>query len=216
LGSGCPDLFPGDLFAASDSFGGKDFASRGDSLTSQVDTPQDDAAQDIAAQDNTLPDGPGWWLAHTLPRQEKALALALYSRDVPYYLPLVNRKSLSRGRTRVSRVTLFPGYLFLFGSEVERLSVLKTNRALTVRRAPDSARLHADLEKFHRLIAADAPLLPEARLVEGERVRVKSGPFRDLEGTVLRRNGKTRLLIAIDYLQQGASLEVEDCVLVRV
>lgn len=157
-----------------------------------------------------------WWLAHTLPRQEKAVAAALYARQVPYYLPLVTRKSLSRGRTRVAQITLFPGYLFVCGNEDDRLSVLKTNRVLTVRPAPDGERLRADLRRFFELITAGAPLLPEARLIVGERVRVKAGPFRDQEGVVIRRNGKTRLLIAIDYLQQGASLEVDDCLLERV
>ena len=141
---------------------------------------------------------------------------ALYARDVPYYLPLVTRKSLSRGRTRVAQVTLFPGYVFVCGTEEDRLSVLRTNRALTVRPAPDGERLRADLRRFYELISAGAPLLPEARLIAGERVRVKAGPFRDQEGIVIRRNGKTRLLIAIDYLQQGASLEVDDCLLERV
>lgn len=157
-----------------------------------------------------------WWLVHTLPRQEKALAAALYARDVAFYLPLVTRKSLSRGRTRVAQITLFPGYLFVCGSDEDRLSVLRTNRVLTVRPAPDGERLRTDLRRFFELISADAPLLPEARLVSGERVRVKAGPFRDQEGIVIRRNGKTRLLIAIDYLQQGASLEVDDCLLERV
>ena len=73
--------------------------------------------------------------------------------------------------------------------------------------------LQRDLRRFAELIAAGAPLLPEARLVTGERVRVKAGPFRDQEGIVIRRNGKTRLQIAIDYLQQGASLEIDDCLL---
>jgi len=113
-------------------------------------------------------------------------------------------------------VTLFPGYLFIYGGEAERLSTLKTNRVLAVRRAPDGERLRVDLRRFHQLIASDAPLLPEATLVSGERVRVKAGPFRDQEGVVIRRNGKTRLLIAVDYLQQGASLEVDDCLLERV
>ena len=154
-----------------------------------------------------------WWLAHTLPRQEKALAAALYSRDVAFYLPLVTRKSLSRGRTRIAQIALFPGYVFICGNEEDRLSVLKTNRVLTVRRAPDDGNLQSDLRRFSELIALGAPLLPEAKLTAGERVRVKSGPFRDQEGIVIRRNGKTRLLIAVDYLQQGASLEVDDCLL---
>jgi transcription antitermination factor NusG len=176
--------------------------------SSSLQLPTDGGERDLSQE--------GWWLAHTLPRQEKALASALYARDVPYYLPLVTRKSLSRGQTRVAQIALFPGYLFICGNEEDRLNVLKTNRVLTVRRAPDGERLRADLRRFHELISAGAPLLPEARLIAGERVRVKAGPFRDQEGVVIRRNGKTRLLIAVDYLQQGASLEVDDCLLERV
>src|SRR5574337_1110640 len=32
-----------------------------------------------------------WWLGHTRTRQEKAVAAALLSRHVPYYVPLVTR-----------------------------------------------------------------------------------------------------------------------------
>jgi transcription antitermination factor NusG len=168
---------------------------------------------DLLSDRGTAVENRSWWLAHTLPRQEKALAAALYSRDVGFYLPLVTRKSLSRGRTRVAQIALFPGYVFVCGTEDDRLSVLKTNRVLTVRSVPDDARLRRDLLQFAEMIALGAPLLPEAKLTAGERVRVKSGPFRDQEGTVIRRNGKTRLLIAVDYLQQGASLEIDDCLL---
>lgn len=187
-----PDVFPADLLCRPPLL---DSGDSGDATVERVE---------------------GWWLVHTLPRQEKALANALYARDIAYYLPLVTRKSLSRGRTRVAQVTLFPGYVFVCGTEDDRLGVLKTNRVLTVRPAPDGERLRQDLRRFFELISTGAPLLPEARLVAGERVRVKAGPFRDQEGIVIRRNGKTRLLIAIDYLQQGASLEVDDCLLERV
>ncbi len=154
-----------------------------------------------------------WWLAHTRPQQEKALAAALYSRRVPYYVPLITRKSLVRGRTRVARIPLFPGYVFVRGSRDDRLQVLQTKRVLTVREVADGEQLRFDLAGFAKLIALDAPLVRESRLEAGERVRVKAGPFRDNEGVVLRRNGKTRLLVAINYLQQGASLEIDDCLL---
>jgi transcription antitermination factor NusG len=123
------------------------------------------------------------------------------------------RKSLSRGRTRVARIPLFPGYVFVYGGSEERLHVLKTNRALTVREVSDGESLRTDLLRFAGLIHLGAPLVPEARLVAGNRVRVKAGPFRGQEGIVLRRDGKTRMLIAVNYLQQGASLEVDDCLL---
>jgi transcriptional antiterminator RfaH len=152
-----------------------------------------------------------WWLAHTRPRQEKAAASALLSRSVGYYLPLVTRKSLLRGRTRLARIPLFPGYVFIFGTDENRLSALKTNRLLTIDKVPDGASLRRQLATFAELIAAGAPLVREARLVAGERVRIKSGLFQGVEGIILRRNGKTELLIAIDFLGQGASIEIEDC-----
>jgi transcriptional antiterminator RfaH len=141
------------------------------------------------------------------------VATALFSRRVAYYLPLITRKTLMRGRTRVARIPLFPGYVFIQGSEEDRLQVLQTNRVLTVREVPDGDQLRDDLSRFAELIALDVPLIRESRLEAGERVRVKAGPFRDNEGVVIRRNGKTRLLVAINYLQQGASLEIDDCLL---
>jgi hypothetical protein len=62
-----------------------------------------------------------WWLVYTKSRQEKALAQQLLARDVFFYLPLIKRTSLSRGRTRTADVPLFPGYLFLYGTAAERI-----------------------------------------------------------------------------------------------
>lgn len=152
-----------------------------------------------------------WWLAHTRPRQEKAVANALFAREIAFYLPLVTRKSLVRTRTRIVRIPLFPGYVFLCGNDEDRLSALKTNRLLTIHEVPDGNTLRRQLLSFAELITAGAPLVRESRLKAGERVRIKTGPFRDVEGVILRRNGKTELLIAIDFLGQGASLEIEDC-----
>jgi transcriptional antiterminator RfaH len=137
----------------------------------------------------------------------------LLALRVGYYLPLLTRKSLTRGRPRLARVPLFPGYIFVWGSEESRLSVLKTNRLVAMQHVPDGEQLRRQLSPFAEAIAAGVPLARESRLMAGERVRVKAGLFRDAEGVVLRRNGKTELLIAIDFLRQGASMEIDDCML---
>ena len=63
------------------------------------------------------------------------------------------------------------------------------------------------------MIEAGVPLMAESRLVTGNRVRVKSGPFKRYEGTVLRREGKSRLLLAINFLEQGVSMEIDEALL---
>ena len=60
---------------------------------------------------------------------------------------------------------------------------------------------------------ADVPLTPEARLEPGNRARVRSGPFKGYEGIVIRREGKTRLLVSVEFLEKGVSMEMDEGVL---
>jgi len=157
-----------------------------------------------------------WRTLHTKPRQEKAIARNMFAAQIPFYLPLVKRHLVYRGRRMASYAPLFPGYVFLFGSEEERQIVLATHRVANVLSVDDPERLCFDLRQIRQLIRADVPLTIEARLVPGTRVRVLRGPFSELEGIILKRRGKTRLLVALNFLQQGASVEVEDYLLERI
>jgi transcription antitermination factor NusG len=63
---------------------------------------------------------------------------------------------------------------------------------------------------LHRLIASGVPLTPEARLEPGMKVRIRSGPFEGIEGTVTERRGKDTLFVAVHFLQQGVSVALGD------
>jgi len=160
-----------------------------------------------------LPSERKWWVLYTKARQEKAVSRDLLSWNIPFYLPLVRKQSASRGRRTTSYVPLFSGYVFIYGSESERTRSLKTNRVSRVIEVDDPDLLVHDLRQFRRLIATDAPLTVESRLTPGNRVRVRHGSFAGLEGTVLTRRGETRLLVCVNFLQQGASVEIDDYLL---
>ncbi len=70
-----------------------------------------------------------------------------------------------------------------------------------------------DLRQIHKAVLKGVPLTPESRLESGQRVRVRSGPFQGFEGQVIRRAGKTRLLLAINFLEQGVSMEMDEAVI---
>jgi transcription antitermination factor NusG len=157
-----------------------------------------------------------WWLVYTRPRHEKAIAATLLPQQVPLYLPIIRKNSYLRRRVKSSLVPLFPGYLFIHGSDNERIAAMRTNRVSRIERIVDAARLRKDLHRMASLIATDMPMTPEARLGPGDPVRVRSGPLRGIEGVVIRRNRRTRLLVAVDYLRQGASVEIDDFMLEAV
>ncbi|PQO38082.1 transcription termination/antitermination protein NusG [Blastopirellula marina] len=152
-----------------------------------------------------------WRVLYTKSRQEKAVARQLATMDVPFYLPLLSRVSISRGRKTTSRVPLFSNYLFMFGDEEERVSALATNRLSRVIEVEDGRQIWSDLQQLASAIHRGAPLTKEERLCPGQRVRVRSGQLRGLEGTVVERQGQRRLVVAVNFLQQGASMLLDDC-----
>lgn len=184
--AGVPVLFPGNLFDGE--------APTGDSPAER--DPEEEA--------------PAWWVCRTLSRQEKVVARHFVSRRVPFYLPLIKKRTLQRGRPRVSHVPMFTGYLFAYGGGGERLAALQTNRLASMDRVPDGEELIRDLRQIYRLIAGEAPITPCERVAPGQRVKVTMGKFAGIEGVVLNRRKKSELLVAVNYLQQGARMAIED------
>ncbi len=158
-----------------------------------------------------------WWAVHTLPRQEKSLSRKLRIRGIRHYLPQAVRKSKSpAGRVRASFVPLFAGYVFLYGTEQERLQSLESGCIAKMLPVGDGRRLTTDLRQIQKLIAANVQFTFEPRLEPGMAVRVKSGPFQGFEGQVLKRHSGDRLLVIVNYLQQGISVALDDCQLERI
>ena len=152
-----------------------------------------------------------WWAAYTLPRREKELVRRLRRLGITFYCPMVKKRSRSpAGRVRTSFIPLFSGYVFVSGNEEHRYRMMTTNCVSRCLEVVDRTELVRDLRQIYQLIRSEAPLTPEARIEPGARVRVRSGPLAGLEGTVLRRHGTQRLLVVVHFLQQGASVQLED------
>ncbi len=153
----------------------------------------------------------GWWAMYTLSRREKELMRRLRSIEIPFYCPLIAKKTRSpSGRVRTSHIPLFPGYVFVQGNDEQRYRALTTNCVSRTLPVTDGQELLSDLRQVHQLIESNAPLTQESRIKPGARVRVISGPLLGLEGTVLERRGIERLLVTVEFLQKGASVAIED------
>jgi transcription antitermination factor NusG len=159
-----------------------------------------------------IPEFPGgrWWVAHTRPRSEKAFAQDLSGRGVFYYLPLQRRVTVSRrtGRTSRSLLPLFPGYVFLYGSEEHRRLALTTNRIANLLDVHDPARLLAELRQIERALASGAVLDRGPALDVGAWARIVSGPMSGLEGVIAQRLPRLRLALSVHMLSQSVVVEV--------
>lgn len=159
---------------------------------------------DGAAPDTVDP----WWVAHTLARQEKALARHLLHWQVPYYLPQSERRLRAGDRWRTSYSPLFSGYVFFHGDLDDRLLALRSNVIVNVIRAPEPDELASQLRSLWLLQTSGAPLVPHPYLGPGDEVEIVDGPLRGYRGLVEREKGKYRLVVSLTLLRKSVAAEI--------
>lgn len=167
---------------------------------------------DLPAERAIPQDLPGrWWVAHTKPRTEKALARELQVMGLTCYLPLRRRQTRSRrtGRKSHSNLPVFSGYLFFNASEEEKYRALRTNRIAQVLAPPNQERLVIELRHIHRVLSANLDYKLHSEIKMGEWVRVNGGPLKGAEGIVTGRLSRARLVMNVGMLGQSISVSVD-------
>jgi transcriptional antiterminator RfaH len=152
-----------------------------------------------------------WHALYTKPNKEHQVEAWLQARELETFLPTV-RRSVHR-RDRSARIAYFPCYLFV------RLDFDSTPRSQL-----------AWMPGIRRIVSAgDQPIAVPDEMVElirrrleeidkigysefrvGERVRIKSGPFQDLDAIFDRRLAASqRVRVLLDVLGRMTPIEID-------
>jgi transcriptional antiterminator RfaH len=150
-----------------------------------------------------------WWVGHTKARFEKAFAGELLAKGIPYFLPMVERVKVSGGRKRRLMLPLFTSYVFFCGDLHARYQALTTDRLCQAIPVSDCDGFVAELASLETTLKSGADLELYSFATVGRRCRVRQGPLLGVVGTVMQRDKKTRLVLRVSILGQGASLEID-------
>lgn len=151
-----------------------------------------------------------WFAVYTYPQHEKTCARQLEQRGINAFLPTYSQEKVWRNRQRVKvQLPLFPSYLFVHISSRERFRVLDAPAVLRVlgnangpEPVPDAAIELLRAEPFR------GRLEPQPNIVVGQKVRVRSGAMRGVEGVLMRKKNSLWFVISIDLINQRAMVEV--------
>lgn len=152
-----------------------------------------------------------WFATFTLPQNEKAVLRQLDLRQVESFLPTYEAVRVWKNRQR-KKVTLplFPTYLFVHITRAERGKVLQCPGVLHIVGTQREPIPLSDTEiAFLRSDYCRRRMEPYRDLVIGDRVRIKSGVMRGLEGTLVRKSGGQRFVLTIEMINQHAAIEVD-------
>ncbi len=150
-----------------------------------------------------------WWVAHTKARFEKAFARDLINRDIAYFLPMIEKVRVSGGKKRKSLVPLFSSYVFMCGTERDRYEAMATNRLCQTIAVADQSEFIRELSSIERAINGDAEISPYPHPAKGTKCRIIAGSLKGLEGIVIQDAKKTRMVLDVNILGQGAAVEID-------
>lgn len=168
--------------------------------------------------DSTLWDAQKWYALHTKSRHEKMIDEELRKKGIETFLPLRKITRHWSDRKKIIEEPIFSGYLFVHIPLKNRLEVLQTRGSVRLvgfnslpTPVPDK-----ELEAIRRFVEEKIPLDPYPYLAKGDRVYVRSGPFKGVEGFVVRKDKHTRLVISLDLLLQSVSIEIDEALVEKV
>ena len=152
-----------------------------------------------------------WYAAYTCANHEKSVRVQLEERSVESFLPVYETVRRWKDRRMHLQLPLFPGYVFVRMALGDRLRVLQVPSV--VRLVGFDGHLSAlpdeEIEGLKKGLAGGVLAEPHPFLSAGRRVRVKAGPLAGIEGIVIRRKNRLRLVISLELIQRSAMVEVD-------
>ncbi len=152
-----------------------------------------------------------WYALRTKSRHEKLVRDQLDKRGIEPLLPTVKRLSQWKDRKKEIEVPLFSGYCFVRFSQREKMPVQKTAGVVEIvgngsRPEPIPEQ---EIDALRRLMTSVLPYDPHPYLHEGMKVEVVRGPLQGVQGILLRKDKRHRLVLGVRVIQQAAVVEID-------
>jgi len=168
-----------------------------------------EAASDPLAREVTTI--PRWFALWTRSRHERTVFDQLLQRGIDAFLPTTPRWSRWKDRKKKIDWPLFPGYCFGRFAPADRLPVLKCTGVVGIvsfngelAPVPDEA-----IEDIRTLVNSALPCDPCPMLKTGMPVEVIHGPLKGVTGRLQRKGSQARLVLSVDLIGRGVSVQVD-------
>ena len=156
-----------------------------------------------------------WGFAYLRPRTEKKVADVLAGRDIPVYLPLVNKARLHHGSKVVTPLPMIPGYIFLAAGDLERNELKRSEKNFVhielLRTPAEEEQLVRELNALHQfeILAQTQEVYVNPGIQRGDKVIVTQGPLKGLETEVIRRDdARNAIIVNVTILEKTVEYPV--------
>ena len=154
---------------------------------------------------------PSWFAIWTRSRHEHVVREQLERKHFDAFLPTITRWSRWKDRKKKIDWPLFPGYCFARFEQEQALSILKCTgvvNIVSIEGKPAPIPEH-EIEGIRLLLESDLQYDPCPLIREGMMVEVTHGVLKGVVGRLVRKGAHARLILSVDLIGQGVSVEVD-------
>lgn len=151
-----------------------------------------------------------WYVLFVRSNQEKRVADRLSCHAIEYFLPCCTSMRHWKDRRVELKMPLFPGYVFVRLPFLERMKVLTLPNVVSLvgtRNAPSV--VSEDEIACIRKGTEHGCAAPHDCLEVGQRVVITAGAMAGIEGILLRKQNKARLIVVVESISRAFSVEIE-------
>jgi transcription antitermination factor NusG len=152
-----------------------------------------------------------WYVVCTRPNSERKVASSITEMGIESYLPTHKVVRQWSDRKKKMEVPLFAGYVFVKVDDVRRVglfSIQELVKFVSIDKKPVVIREKEILTIKNVLNEDFGDISMEEYFQEGMKVKIVHGQFAGLEGVVITKCNKSRLLIKVDGLRRAFSFEI--------
>jgi transcription antitermination factor NusG len=165
-----------------------------------------------------------WYAVHTRSRHEDRVCLGLTQKAYHAFLPKIEVWSKRKDRRKKILLPMFPGYLFveLFSLDnATKLDVLKTFGVVRILGKPTGSEPlpvpEEKIDAIRRIVQSRIEVQQFQYPKVGEPARIIDGPFKGVEGVVLKTDyAKELFVISIELLQRSIAIRLEGFQIARL
>jgi len=144
-----------------------------------------------------------WYVIYTKPRSEKKVAERLVESGYEAYCPVISVMKQWSDRKKKVQVPMFPSYVFIKISDLERKNVLVDRGVINYVfwQGKPAVVQENEITAVKRIAEKGKSILIENnKLLKGETVTIPNGPFKGLEG-VVQKSDEKKLSVLIKQLK---------------
>jgi transcription termination/antitermination protein NusG len=165
-----------------------------------------------------------WYAVHTRSRHEEKVHLGLTQKAYRVFLPKMETWSKRKDRRKKIMLPMFPGYLFIelptINNEI-KVDVLKTFGVVRILGKPRGSEPlpvpDAKIDAIQRIVQSKVEVQQFQYPKVGEPARIIDGPFKGVEGHVLKTDYEKELfVVSIELLQRSVAIRLEGFQITRI